>query len=171
MQSKNMTSKLFIIIASVVFISCNNNEGKTTAENKTTTDNKVANDSIASEKTNSANEVSECYVNTKSKDSMLLHLTVKNNIVTGNMNYQIAGKDKNKGTLQGEMRGDTLFADYTFMSEGTQSVRQVAYLKKDNSLLEGYGDVEEKGNKMVFKNTGKLNFGKGVVLQKIDCKK
>jgi len=85
------------------------------------------------------------------------------------MNYCIAGKDKNTGTLQGQVRGDTIFADYTFWSEGKQSVRQVAYLKKDNSLLEGYGDAQEQGGKMVFKNTGALNFGKGVVLQKVNC--
>lgn len=105
----------------------------------------------------------------KSKDSVTLHLAITNDSIKGVMDYQLTGKDKNKGTLQGELRGDTIFADYTFMSEGKESVRQVAYLKKDNQLLEGYGDVEEKGGKMVFKNTGALNFGKGVVLQKVDC--
>lgn len=159
-----MKQKLFLLMSVGVFFGACNNNPKTT-----TIDTNVTTDTTATGKTATTNETSECYANTKSKDSVLLHLTINNNTVTGNMNYKIAGKDKNKGTLQGEMRGDTLFADYTFSSEGTQSVRQVAYLKKDNSLLEGYGDVEEKENKMVFKNTGKLNFGKGVVLQKINC--
>ncbi len=158
-----MKQKISIVIAFVVLISCNGNP------EKTITDNKVTTESVATEKIKNSNETSECYINTKNKDSMVLTLTIKNNLVTGNMNYQIAGKDKNKGTLQGEMRGDTLFADYTFWSEGIQSVRQVAYIKKGNSLLEGYGDVEEKGNRMVFKNTGALNFGKGIVLQKTVC--
>jgi hypothetical protein len=158
-----MKQKVFIVIAFVVLLSCNGNPEKTITYNKVTTD------SVATEKINTCTETSECYINKKNKDSMGLTLTIKNNLVTGNMNYQIMGKDKNKGTLQGEMRGDTLFADYTFWSEGIQSVRQVAYLKKDSSLLEGYGDVEEKGNKIVFKNTSVLNFGKGVVLQKTAC--
>ena len=158
-----MKQKVFIVIAFVVLLSCNDNPERTTIDSKVTTD------SVATEKINASNETSECYINTKNKDSMVLTLTIKNNLVTGNMNYQVMGKDKNKGTLQGKMRGDTLFADYTFWSEGKQSVRQVAYLKKDSSLLEGYGDVEEKGNKMVFKNTSVLNFGKGVVLQKTAC--
>ncbi len=168
MKQKHTQQRIFLMLAIGILISCNNTSEKST-DNTVQTDSN-ATGTNATENTN-VSETPECYINTKSKDSMLLHLTVKNNIVTGNMNYQIAGKDKNQGTLQGEMRGDTLFADYTFSSEGTQSVRQVAYLKKDNSLLEGYGDVEERGNKMVFKNTGKLTFGKGVILQKTDCSK
>lgn len=165
-----MKHKLFLLIAAgVVVTSCNNEPKTTTADGTVTADTKATTDTATTEKTTTANETSECYVNTKSKDSALLHLTINNNTVTGNMSYAIAGKDKNKGTLQGELRGDTIFADYTFSSEGKQSVRQVAYLKKDNSLLEGYGDAEEQGDKMVFKNTSALNFGKGVVLQKVNC--
>lgn len=156
---------ILLIFPSIFFIACNNNN-----KEKAAVDEKNTTDSTTTAKAATNNETSECYINTKNKDSMLVNLTIKNNILTGDMNYQIAGKDKNKGTLQGEIRGDTIFADYTFMSEGKESVRQVAYLKKDNKLLEGYGDVEDKGGKMVFKNTGSLQFGKGVVLQKINCK-
>lgn len=156
---------MFLLTAAAFFLtSCNSNQEKTSGDEKVGADSTIT-------KADTNNGTSECYINTKNKDSMLLHLTIKNNSVTGDMNYHVSGKDKNKGTLQGEIRGDTIFADYTFMSEGKESVRQVAYLKKDNSLLEGYGDAEEKGGKMVFKNTGSLYFGKGVVLQKTDCTK
>ena len=68
------------------------------------------------------------------------------------------------------MRGDTLVADYTFNSEGIESVRQVAFLKKGDQLLEGYGDVEQKDNKTVFKNISTLSFGQSTIFNKTDCK-
>ena len=67
------------------------------------------------------------------------------------------------------MNGDTLLADYTFQSEGTESVRQVAFLKKGDGFVEGYGDVEDQGGKMVFKNTAMLDFGSGTAFTKVPC--
>ncbi len=67
------------------------------------------------------------------------------------------------------MKGDTLLADYTFMSEGKQSVRQVVFLIKDTAAIEGYGDVEERNNKMVFKNISQIPFEKGQRLHKVPC--
>ena len=55
------------------------------------------------------------------------------------------------------------------MSEGTQSVRQVVFLIKGETAIEGYGDIEEKDGKMVFKNLSSVVFGKGVILKKEDC--
>ncbi len=138
-------------------ISCNNDSTKTTDAEKTNV-----------EKIDSSNE-RQCYADT-TKNKVFLHLNLKDNNVTGSLDYQIAGKDQNKGSLQGEMKGDTLIADYNFMSEGIQSTRQVIFLKKDNTLVEGYGDVEEKNGKMIFKNPAKVNFGNGIVLQKVECK-
>ena len=37
------------------------------------------------------------------------------------MLYQLKEKDRNDGTLQGTINGDTLIADYTFSSEGMLS--------------------------------------------------
>src|SRR6218665_1326227 len=41
--------------------------------------------------------------------------------VNGKLKYNIVGKDKNEGSLIGNMKGDTLIADYTFSSEGVSS--------------------------------------------------
>lgn len=110
-----------------------------------------------------------CYLDTSNKDSIFLHINILNNIVTGDLKYKIYGKDANAGTIEGEMKNDTLIADYRFMSEGKQSVRQVAFLKKDNSFVEGFGAVEEKNDKTIFKNTSSLKFT-GFVLKEVDCK-
>lgn len=65
------------------------------------------------------------------KDSIFLQLHIDNNIVNGDLEYKRFEKDRNKGTIKGMFRGDTLFADYTFMSEGVMSVREVMFLKKE----------------------------------------
>ena len=111
-----------------------------------------------------------CYGYTNAKDTVMLHIMNTGNNVTGDAEFKYAGKDKNTGTLTGEMKGDTLLANYKFMSEGKESTRQVAFLKKGESFNEGYGASIEKAGSMVFKNTGALKFT-GTALVKIDCKK
>lgn len=112
---------------------------------------------------------SACYFSTTSKDTVQLKVEVFPNVVTGKLMYKFYQKDGNNGNFDGIMKGDTLIADYTFMSEGKSSVRQVAFLIKDTIAVEGYGAMEEKEGKMVFKNTKDLTFGKGVSLKKIEC--
>lgn len=115
--------------------------------------------------------VKECYSAIIKKDTISLSLSVKDSsLEEGELYYNFFEKDKNHGTLTGTFKGDTLFADYTFMSEGKSSVREVVFLKKGNAFIEGYGDVEEKGNKTVFKDKKKLSFDGKIVLSKTDCK-
>ncbi len=73
--------------------------------------------------------------------------------------------------VPGSMKGDTLFAAYTFMSEGTESIREVVFLKTANDFVEGYGDVEEKNDKMIFKNKSGLNFNNNLILKNVACEK
>lgn len=90
--------------------------------------------------------------------------------VNGTLNYNLVGKDKNVGTIIGNMKGDTLIADYTFNSEGMSSVRQVAFLQKDGAFIEGYGDVVTANDKVSFKDKTKLKFDAKNTLTKVDCK-
>ena len=110
-----------------------------------------------------------CYTFIKNRDTAKLTYMSTNGITTGELSYNLFEKDKNKGIIEGELHGDTLLADYTFNSEGKESVRQVAFLKKGNQLIEGFGDVEEKNGKTVFKNTATLTFGNSIVFEKVDC--
>lgn len=90
--------------------------------------------------------------------------------VNGKLSYNLVGKDKNEGSLIGNMKGDTLVADYTFNSEGVSSVREVVFLQKDGALIEGYGDVATANNKVSFKDKSKLKFDAKNTLTKVDCK-
>jgi hypothetical protein len=75
----------------------------------------------------------------------------------------------NKGEFDGQLHRDTLLTDYKFMSEGKLSIRQVIFFIKDDMAIEGYGDMEEKEGKMVFKNVKAVTFGKGLSLEKNEC--
>jgi hypothetical protein len=110
-----------------------------------------------------------CYANQTSNNLVMLRLHSVRPTVSGHLTYAIMGKDKNDGTISGSMRGDTLLADYTFMSEGKRSVRQVAFLRRGNAFIEGYGDTEQKGDRIIFSNADTLNFNGTMVLEELPC--
>ena len=109
-----------------------------------------------------------CY-STTDKDTVVLNMKVSDSSVKGTLVYKLYEKDKYLGTLQGKLFGDTLIANYQFMSEGIKSVRQVAFLIRDPIAIEGFGDVEEKNGAIIFKDPKSLNFKNGFILRKIDC--
>ncbi|WP_432714229.1 hypothetical protein [Pedobacter sp.] len=110
-----------------------------------------------------------CYSFMKNRDTVTLTLEQRGKAYSGELRYQLYEKDSNEGKVSGKMMGDTLLLNYTFNSEGTSSVRQIAFLKKNNQLLEGYGPVVDKEGAVVFKNTSDLKFGDGIVLETVDC--
>jgi hypothetical protein len=112
----------------------------------------------------------QCFEQQNAADTFLMQLRVTDAGVEGDLKYGFKEKDKNTGQFAGVMYGDTLLADYHFMSEGKTSVRQVAFLITDSTATEGYGDMEDKDGKMVFKNSESLTFGKGIVMKKTECK-
>lgn len=108
----------------------------------------------------------DCYVYTRNKDTASLKLSIQGEELTGQLNYNLFEKDSNTGKIAGELKGDTLIAEYTFDSEGLRSVREVIFVKKeDGNLYEGTGEVMEKGGKTVFKNRSALKFGPDMVFK------
>lgn len=110
-----------------------------------------------------------CYAYIKNRDTATLKLQVAGEEVTGDLSYKLFEKDNNKGKIAGELKGDTIIAEYTFDSEGMRSVREIVFLHKDGKLIEGFGDVEQKGVKTVFKNRSTLKFDDGLIFNKTDC--
>ncbi len=114
----------------------------------------------------------ECYSYVIKKDTILMHLNFKENkLISGNLIYNLYEKDKNEGLIEGEIKGDTLFADYTFKSEGVLSVRELVFLKQGNDYVEGYGEIVDNNNgKISFKDKKEVKFDGRVLLTKIECK-
>ena len=113
-----------------------------------------------------------CYLYATDRDTVYLKLNpALNGKVTGDLNYHFFERDGNTGFIEGEIHGDTLIADYTFLSEGLISVREVAFLLGEDQVMEGYGDVEEQDGRMVFWHTDSLDFSNGLILPEVPCEK
>ena len=149
-----------IIITGLGFtLSCNQSANTTS---------KTLNDTTEAGKMKVMIPASACYAGTNGKDSFFMKMEVFPNVVTGKLDYDFAEKDRNNGEFDGVLKGDTLLADYTFRSEGISSTRQVAFLIRDSSVVEGYGPMEEKDGKMVFTGGSTLTFS-GTPLIKVPC--
>ena len=112
-----------------------------------------------------------CYHYMKNKDTVILKVKTVNGLVKGTLIYNLYEKDKNRGTIDGRIEGEILLADYTFNSEGTTSIRPVAFKKSGNNFIEGFGETENKNGKEAFKNIDSLNYDHSFMLVPFDCDK
>lgn len=110
-----------------------------------------------------------CYSYNENGSMVNLEITKNDNPVAGNLTYALAEKDKNTGTFSGEFKDGKLLATYTFQSEGMESKRQVAFMLKDNQLVEGYGALNEEGT--MFIAVDSINYSSTMPLTKTDCEK
>jgi hypothetical protein len=146
-----MMKPLQVIAGCIAVFSCNSNS-----------------ESNSSEAENPDSPV-QCYSYANTRDTILLKVIPIGETVTGTLVYLLDGKDRNTGTIEGVMRDNLLVADYTFISEGVRSVRQVAFLKKDSFYVEGYGEIvtTEKGTQ--FSNTDSLWYNDSIRLSPKNC--
>ena len=151
-----------IFFAVTIAASCKN-------EPKKTTDVTTIVDTVKTVENKTITPVASCYSYIKDKDTVTLKMEGSANNVTGKLTYKLYQKDSNKGELSGQLNGDTLLADYKFMSEGQLSTRQVIFLIRNNVAKEGYGKMEEKNGKMVFKDMKGVSFETGLTLNKVEC--
>ena len=110
-----------------------------------------------------------CYVMIKDKDSANMQLEIKGEKVTGILIYKIFEKDMNKGTINGVINDSLLDVVYTFQSEGIISNRQIVFKIKDDTLREGYGEITENKNGVIFIDISTLQFH-DVPFVKTSCK-
>lgn len=161
--------KSLLLLAGIAMLAtaCNNNN----ADDKSTDTTSVT--SVDTSLTPSVpihEKIAQCYIYTKNRDTAKLKINTENDELTGDLSYNLFEKDSNKGTISGEIKGDTILAEYIFDSEGMRSTREVVFLKRDGKLYEGFGEVEEKNGKTVFKNRAKLKFGDAIVFSLTNCK-
>ncbi|HSB94006.1 MAG TPA: hypothetical protein VLC28_12865 [Flavitalea sp.] len=152
---------VLMILATSLLCSCNNG-GKSTSPTSDT----IVKDSVPKP----VPVIVTCYENKNGADTVQLRVTDSAGTINGSLDYRIEGKDANTGTFSGNWYGDTLIADYSFRSEGVRSVRQIAFLKKDSFLIEGFGPVVEEKKQMKFKFRDSLSFNQVNRLSLVPCK-
>jgi len=115
-------------------------------------------------------DISGCYIYSQDSSYIEMEIIHEGEQILGTLKYKLFEKDANLGTIAGKISDSILIADYKFTSEGTQSTRQIAFLIKNNQLIEGYGEVEVNGKIATFKNIEDLDFSSSkVILKKHDC--
>ncbi|HVG16804.1 MAG TPA: hypothetical protein VM935_17670 [Chitinophagaceae bacterium] len=159
-------NKYFIYISFWLLVSCTNSDTKI---HKGADDSPHANASDTIMTPKPLDVASGCYRMLKGNDSAFLTLAVMDSAVSGNLEYNLYGKDKNSGTIKGFRRGALIIADYTFSSEGVTSVREVVFKLEEEKLTEGYGAVVQKGGKMSFNDHEQLKFDSGIQFHKLAC--
>jgi hypothetical protein len=158
-----MKKFLILTLAVVTFASCKNEESQSIEPTE------IPLKETAKENTHPS--TTECYEYNADGSKVQLKMTNKDNEVSGVLTYELKEKDSNKGTIKGEIKDNKLIAVYTFQSEGIESTREVAFLLKDNQLIEGYGEVVTEGNSVKFKDTSSLDYSSNMPLSKVDCQK
>jgi len=158
-----MNKIFYFCIFCFFFISCKKNAIVPSFNESSETENKLENFETKNEK------ISGCYL--FSKDSSIVEMEIINEgeQFSGKLRYALFEKDANQGTFKGSISNDILIANYTFMSEGIESTRQIAFLIKNSKLIEGFGEVETNDKVTTFKNKDSLNFSADLVLEKTDC--
>ena len=111
----------------------------------------------------------DCFKYLHKKDTVYMKTITQDSVVTGTLTYSFDGKDKNTGEIEGRMVADILLLDYKFMSEGKESIREVAFKKVGDSYIEGYGESAEEDGKMVYKNIYDLDFSGKMSLDLVNC--
>ena len=157
---------LLLAVVAAFVVACNSNKSESSVADSTET---AAADTAVHPVEPATTTSTSCYSYTKNRDTANLELKFAGEEVTGNLSYRLFEKDRNNGTIAGEIKGDTIIAEYTFASEGAQSIREVVFLKKGDQWVEGFGDVEEKKGKMTFKNRAALKFSDAITFSKTDC--
>ncbi len=163
MENRNQKTKTTLLcgVLIVAMISCHNGTG-------------INNNNPVEQTTDTAKSISiisgtHSFAFTNNNDSIFLTVTIKGKLATGNLIYALREKDRNRGTIKGQFYGDTLLADYSFISEGKQSIRQVAFLRKGNIFQEGFGSMKEENGKLIFTDLSEVSFTGNVVLLPVDC--
>lgn len=157
----NSTSKMvaLLMLVSIAFSSCKNKEEKV--------DDTMMEEPVEEEMVMTPSLEKGCYMYNENGSMVNLKITKTDNPVEGNLTYALAEKDKNTGTFSGNINDGKLVGTYTFQSEGVESKRQIAFMLKDNQLVEGYGEMNEDGT--MFKDANALNYSSTMPLIKTDC--
>ncbi|NSL87589.1 hypothetical protein ECE50_012140 [Chitinophaga sp. Mgbs1] len=128
-----------------------------------------ANKNTDSLKTSPVN-MNTCFAKISGKDSVILHINIQDGNAGGELTYNYFEKDKNTGTLKGQVADGILRADYQFMSEGMQSSRPVVFKISGEQAWEAVADsINPEGIPVFAADNNALHFD-SIPLKEISCK-
>ncbi|MCX8524949.1 hypothetical protein OF897_13605 [Chryseobacterium formosus] len=160
-----MKKYIFLSAFSVLLMNCNK---KTEIVNPVTTTDSV--ETPGEPNVDSLGSKTLCYLGVTGKDSVFVSLDDNLGTFSGKMAYKNHEKDSSKGELSGFKSGDTLKLTYEFASEGTTSKRDIFFIQKGNTLIEGIGNQKDENGRMHYADEKNISYKDGQKLQTVDCK-
>lgn len=152
---KNRTSRLVFFISMFLF-SCNQ-DSKNAVQRNNGNHKPIEN-------------YEQCFIAAYKKDSAFLKLkTMPKGKIQGELVVKYSEPEPNTlekefyhGKITGQFKKDTLFADYIFTDGAKKTVYKnpIALLKKNNSLILGFGAIENYLGKSWLINHKEINFNK-----------
>ncbi|WP_132052786.1 hypothetical protein [Pseudocnuella soli] len=111
-----------------------------------------------------------CYLYVAAGDTLFLRLRSKgeDGEINGDIMDRAGVKENFSGSFFGQMEGDTLIANHSYMQKGKRKVRQVAFLRRGDGWIEGKGPAVERNGIRSFSDRGALTFD-GNAFQKASC--
>ncbi len=157
-----MKKLALLTFALITIVACKNN---------TKTDNKIVieEQKAVIETTQKPTLKTGCYEYNSNGNLIKMEITEVNTNVMADLKIAYAEKDASQGKFVGNLTGDKLIGTYTFNAEGKQSTRELAFMIKDNQLIEGFGDLNEEGTK--FKDVKTIQYTSTMPLTMVDCTK
>lgn len=150
-----------VCIFSVIICSCNSGGDNKQAQSK----GQSKGDSVLN---------SQCYIAIDGSDTAYLNLNSRaDGTISGKLLIDFLDKPNNDGTLVGEFRGDTLFADYTFTTGENKTVYKnpLAFLNDSSKMILGVGTIETYLGRSYFAKGKPIDFEKGRFrFASLDCK-
>lgn len=108
-----------------------------------------------------------CYVATLAKDVYTININSQNNqSVEGTLTFDNFEKDSSSGTFGGTYIDGILLGEYSFQSEGMDSVMQVIFKKQGNDFVRGFGPVNATGD--AFVDVNDVTYDTSVVFKATD---
>jgi hypothetical protein len=104
-----------------------------------------------------------CYMAIDGKDTARMVLKSFDRGVKGKLLISYHNKDKDEGDFKGYYKGDTLLVDYGFRvgSKTTWYKNPLAFLKQNDQLLMGIGDMQNRWGRTYFVRGRPIDFRKG----------
>lgn len=120
------------LILAIAFIaaSCNNTGNKNEA---------TLADTLTDASRRTPNVHALCFLRTdgnNKQDTTSIELVIKDNKITGLMNWLPYQKDSRKGKLQGIIKNDTIDVVWSFMQEGMTDTINLKFTVKNNQLMQ-----------------------------------
>lgn len=113
-----------------------------------------------------------CYAHFSEEDTIQLTLVATRSTLVGHIKFSaLGGTDRTDGPIEGAMHGDTLLADYWLEANGQRSpvAAPVAFLRRGNTFIEGFGDLAMHEGKFTFKSLKAIHFDTTRILRPTDC--